>query len=92
MAQHIAKYNNEIRDWVETRKQSGQVSELVERACLNIGYTLQILSHMSFIMPHTDDDINEYDRYLNEKLSELVNKNERYVLVKCIGKQKNNTF
>jgi hypothetical protein len=51
----IEKYNREIKEWVEVRRENGSVSEKVESACNNISLRLEALSKASFIEPYMNN-------------------------------------
>ena len=72
LAEHIASYNMEIMNWVESRKRNGgKVSDKVEKSSEKIAQSLQSLSKISFIYPYTEkrpDDLADIEKILRAKL------------------------
>ena len=72
IAEHIASYNMEIMNWVESRKRNGgKVSDKVEKSSEKIAQSLQSLSKISFIYPYTEkrpDDLADIEKILRAKL------------------------
>jgi hypothetical protein len=70
MAQYISRYNNEIKEWIESRKKTGQVSSRLETANRNISKALEALTRISYILPYIDKNTN-YVKYLEHQLAEI---------------------
>ena len=72
LAEHIASYNMEIMNWVESRKRNGgKVSDKVEKSSEKIAQSLQSLSKISFIYPYTEkrpDNLADIEKILQAKL------------------------
>ena len=72
LAEHIAFYNMEIMNWVESRKRNGgKVSDKVEKSSEKIAQSLQSLSKISFIYPYTEKrprNIADIEKILQAKL------------------------
>ena len=72
LAEHIAFYNTEIMNWVESRKRNGgKVSDKVEKSSEKIAQSLQSLSKISFIYPYTEkrpENLADIEKILQAKL------------------------
>ena len=74
MAQYITRHNNEIREWIETRRVSGQVPPRLETANRKISEALEAMTEISYVLPYTDSNANtDYVKYLENVLSETLN-------------------
>ncbi|PKL19343.1 MAG: hypothetical protein CVV49_01300 [Spirochaetae bacterium HGW-Spirochaetae-5] len=74
MAQYITRHNNEIKEWIETRRINGQVPPRLENANRKISEALEAMTEISYVLPYTDKNTNtDYVKYLENFLSETLN-------------------
>lgn len=78
MAEHITNYNNEIKEWIESKKSKGQqVPVKIESASDKISATLEKLSETGFIFPYTENNkisVENYLDYLQKSLNAIGKK------------------
>jgi len=75
LAEHIAIQNSQILNWIEFQKTRGRtVSEKVQKPSEKIAKALQSLSEISFILPYSDnrvEDPGEIEDLLQGKLFQI---------------------
>ena len=75
LAEHIAIQNSQILNWIEFQKTRGRtVSEKVQKPSEKIAKALQSLSEISFILPYSDnrvEDPGEIEDLLQGKLCQI---------------------
>jgi len=65
---NIANHNKDIKEWIEGRKENGKnTPKKVEDASNKIGFALNALSEVSFVLPYTNEnlEIEDYQEYLD---------------------------
>lgn len=56
--QTVSHNNNNLRDWVETRRRAGSVPQRVDHAVTHIGSSLELLSRAFFLIPYSPEPVD----------------------------------